>query len=144
MERAPKKRSPPSPPWQPGRSGNPAGRKPGTGKVGKLREAIAADLPEIIRNLVQQAKGGDTAAARLLIERVLPALKPIELPAPVALGGASLTEQGQAVITAAGAGDLTPGQAAQLLAGLGSLAKLIETDELAARVAALEKRHANP
>lgn len=142
MTDAPKRRTPPSPPWRPGQSGNPAGRKPGSGKVAKLREAIAADLPEIIGSLVQQAKAGDVAAARLLVERVLPALKPVELAEPVALAGATLTEQGRAVITAAGDGHLAPGQAAQLLAGLGALSRLVEADELAARVAALEERAA--
>ena len=74
-------------------------------------------------------------------QRALPALKPIEVPAPIALSGDTLTEQGRAVLVAVGAGELAPGQAAQLLTGLGTLAKLVETDDLAARVAALEKTH---
>jgi len=55
-----------------------------------------------------------------------------------------LADQGRAVLGAAGLGALAPGQAAQLLASLGALAKLVETDELAARVAALEERNAKP
>jgi hypothetical protein len=75
---------------------------------------------------------------------VLPPLKSIELPAPVALPDGTLSEQGRALLAAAGAGHLAPGQVAQLLAGMGALARLIESDELAARVAALEERHAKP
>lgn len=140
METAPKKRTPPAPPWKPGQSGNPAGRKPGTGEVGKLRASIAQHLPEIITKLVEQARAGDAQSARLLLERVLPPVKATELPAPIPLPDGALADQGRAVVLAAGAGVLAPGQAAQLLAGLGALAKLIETDELSARIEALEAR----
>lgn len=126
--------------WAKGRSGNPAGRKPGTGEVAQLRSAIAAHVPEIVAKLVAEAKRGDVAAARLLLERVVPPLKPIEEAAPIVLLGESLSAQGRAVLAAASSGSLSPGQATQLLAGLGNLAKLVETDELTARVAALESR----
>ncbi len=52
----------------------------------------------------------------------------------------TLSDQGRALIAAAMGGELPAGQAAQLLAGLGALSKLVETEELAARVAALESR----
>lgn len=124
--------------WKPGESGNPNGRAPGTGEVGKLRASIAKHLPDIIARLVESAKDGDAGAARLLLERVLSPIKASEQAAPIELPAGSLTDQGRAIVTAAGVGHLAPGQAAQLLAGLGTLAKLIETDELAARIAALE------
>ena len=143
MEKAPEKRSPPSPPWKPGQSGNPSGRRPGTGKVAKLRESIAQHIPAIVDKLVEQAKDGDAQAARLLIERVIPAVKAAELPAPLALPEGSVVEQARAVIAGAGAGLLAPGQAAQLLGALASLARLVESEELAARVAALEARDGN-
>lgn len=68
-------------------------------------------------------------------------MKATEQPVALALPDGSLTEQGRAVLAAAGAGVLAPGQAAQLIAALGTLARVIETDELAARIAALEDRH---
>lgn len=113
-------------------------------KATLLRAAIAKDLPAIVKKLKEQAKAGDTTAARLLLERTLPPLKAAEQPIPLALPDGSLSDQGRAVLVAAGAGQLAPMQAAQLLAGLGALAKLIETDELAARVAALEERYGKP
>ncbi len=125
--------------WKVGESGNPRGRKPGTGELGRLRASIAKHVPDIITKLVEQAKAGDAGAARLLLERVLPPVKATEQTVPVALpADGSLADQGRAVLAAAGAGTLAPGQASQLLQGLGALAKLIETDELAARIAALE------
>ena len=129
--------------WKPGESGNPKGRARGGGDIGKLRQSIAEHVPDIIARLVQAATAGDAAAARLLLERVIPSIKAAELPAPMDLPEGSLADQGRAVLAAAGAGDLAPGQAAQLLSGLGSLAKLIETDELAARIAVLEGKHGN-
>ena len=130
--------------WKPGQSGNPQGKPRGSGEVAKLRLSIAKHIPAIVKKLVERAKEGDSAAARLLLERVLPPVKAAEQAAPIDLPAGSLTDQGRAVLAAAGTGELAPGQAAQLLAGLGSLAKLVETDELAARIAALEsKQEAN-
>ncbi len=126
--------------WKPGESGNPAGRPAGSNEVSRLRTAIAEHVPEIVDRLLEQAKGGDVAAARLLLERVVPPVKPTEQAAPIALPDGSLTDQGRAVLQAVATGELAPGQAAQLIASMGSLAKLIETDELAARVAELERK----
>ena len=55
----------------------------------------------------------------------------------------TLTEQGRAVLVAVACGELAPGQGAALLSSLGTLAKLVETDELTRRIDALEARHGN-
>lgn len=59
-----------------GQSGNPNGRPPGTGVVAKLREAIQEEIPEIIDALVAAAKSGDVSAAKILIDKVVPTMKP--------------------------------------------------------------------
>lgn len=61
--------------WQPGQSGNPAGRKPGSGEVAALRAGIREHVPAIVQKLVEAALAGDTGAARLLLERVIPPMK---------------------------------------------------------------------
>src|SRR5262245_1714297 len=71
--------------WKPGESGNPAGRKPGTGHVASLRASIAEHVPQIIDKLVESALAGDVASARLLLERVVPPLKASEEPTPLML-----------------------------------------------------------
>ena len=129
--------------WKPGQSGNPAGRKPGSGDVGRLRAAIAAKVPTIIEKLTEAALSGDVSAARLLLERVIAPLKAAEVSAPLALPEGTLTEQGRAVMAAVAAGGLAPGQGAALLGALGTVAKLIEADELDRRIAALEARDRN-
>jgi hypothetical protein len=128
--------------WQPGRSGNPGGRKPGSGQAGKLRDAIAKDLPAILKSLTAAAKDGDVGAARLLLDRALPALKPIEETVSVDLSGATLTDQGREALKAIADGQLAPGQGVALLAAIGALAKLVETDEMMRRIEALEKMNA--
>lgn len=125
--------------WKQGESGNPNGRPPGVGEVTKLRDSIAAHLPEIIMQLVNKAKDGDSQAARLLLERVLPPMKAIEQPVTLSLPvGDGITAQGMAIVQAVSAGTIAPGQGAALLTGLGALARIKEIDELERRIAQLE------
>lgn len=128
--------------WKPGQSGNPTGRPKGSGPFAALRENIGTHMPEIINVLAAQAKGGDVAAARLLMERIYPAIKPVELAQPIAIADGSLTDKGRAVLAAVGAGELAPSQGAALVAAIGALARVVEIDDLAARIEALEASHA--
>jgi hypothetical protein len=125
--------------WQPGRSGNPAGRKPGTGSVQQLRVQVELLIPEIIQVLAAKARDGDIGAARLLLERVVPALKPVEAPQALQIDEGYLSNQAKSVVALAASGDVSIGQASQLVSALGTVAKLIEVDELLKRVDALEK-----
>lgn len=128
--------------WKAGESGNPDGRPPGVGEVTKLRDSIAAHLPEIITQLVAKAKEGDTQAARLLLERVLPPVKAIEQPVTLSLpDGEGMTAQGLAIVQAVADGTIAPGQGAALLTGLGALARIKEMDELEKRISQLEGSH---
>ena len=120
------------------------GRPPGRGVVAELRDKLAKDVDKVIDKVREQALAGDPQSIRILLDRVVPALRPVELPAPIAMPAGDLTQQAQAVIQAAANGDLAPGQATQLLQGLGALAKIIEIDDLAKRIAALEEKHAKP
>lgn len=130
--------------WKPGQSGNPKGKTPGSGELQRLRATIASDVPEILAGLVAAAKGGDIQAARLILERVLPPVKAIEQAVELSLPDAgTLTAQGRAVLSAVAAGDLSPGQGAQLLAAIGTLARVTELDELEARLTKLEAQHGN-
>jgi len=124
--------------FKPGKSGNPSGRprKPKTGPD-KLRADLLRQAPEILAALVVQAKIGDPQAAKLVLDRCLPALKPQDRPAPIALG-TDLAQAGAAVLEALGAGELTPDQAATLAGTIGSLARTAELVEFEKRIAAIE------
>lgn len=125
--------------WRPGQSGNPKGRPRGIPQPStRLRKLI--DVEPILKKLQAAAEAGDVQAARTLLERALPVhrptAEPVELPAMESAG--TLAGKGHAVMDAIAAGTLPPDLGAQLVTALGGLAKIVEIDELAARVAALE------
>lgn len=128
--------------WTRGNSGNKNGRpRTGHAVAEHLRKRIGSDIDQILGSVIEQAKAGDLAACRLLIERILPAIKPIESPVEMSLPkGANLVAKGEAVLDAVSVGDIAPMQAGALLSGLGTLAKLIETQELMTRIDALESQ----
>jgi plasmid stability protein len=123
--------------FQKGQSGNPAGRPRGIVTQRRLRESIEADVPEILRAMIEQAKAGDVGAARLLLGVTLAPLKPTDQAVNLPLTG-DLADDGREILKAAGSGDLTPEQAARLLQSLGALARIIETADLLHRVERLE------
>lgn len=118
------------------------GRPPGRGPVAELRATLATDLDKIIDALRTQALAGDAQAIRIILDRVLPALRPVDMPTTLALpADGTLAEQARAVVQAAADGDLAPAQAAQIITALGGVAKIIETTELMRRIEALEARN---
>ena len=131
--------------WQPGQTGNAKGRPPGQSEITRLRASLTGDVPDILAGLVMAAKGGDVQAARLILERILPPVKAIEQAVELQLpDGGTLTAKASAVLSAVAAGELAPGQGAALLGAIGTLARVTELDELAARITVLEQQHAKP
>ena len=115
------------------------GRPPGRGPVAEMRALLATDLDKIIDTLRAQALAGDVQAIRIVLDRVLPPLRPVDLPTMLALPrDGTLAEQARAVVQAAADGDLAPAQAAQIVTALGGVAKIVESTELLRRVEALE------
>ena len=122
----------------PGQSGNPNGRPRGTGVVAKLREAIQGDIPDVIQSVVEAAKSGDMTAAKILLDRVVPSLKPVD--APVVLNqAAELSSSGREVLQLLSDGQLGIDQAQRILRALGSQRDLIEFDDLVKRLEVLER-----
>ena len=117
------------------------GRAPGRSKVSELREKLAQDVDAVICIVREQALAGDPQAIRLLLDRVLPSLRPIELPTPLNLPEGNLAHQARAVVQAVADGDIAPSQAAQIITALGGVAKIIETTDLLDRITKLEAAH---
>jgi len=140
-DKAPERAEKKAPQWGPGQSGNPKGRRPGTGAVQKLRDKIGEFIPDIIEQLVAKAREGDVGAARLLLERVVPPVKAVEEGKPINFpADADLTTQGHAVMRAAAEGVISASQAASFMTALGSLARVVEVNDLLKRIEALEKQ----
>lgn len=128
---APKKRGRPrGSGFKPGVSGNPSGRRANEeSRAAKLRQAIGAEMPQLIEVVMRQALGGDMQAARMLVDRCIAPLKPRESPALFALPNGSLTEQAAAAVRAIADGSLSAGQGLQIVGAINSLAGLREADE---------------
>jgi len=108
-----------------------------------MRAALATDLHQIIETLKAQALAGDAQAIRIILDRVLPSLRPVELPAALTLpAGGTLADHAHAVVQAAADGDIAPSQASQIVTALGGVAKIVETTELIKRIEALEAKSA--
>jgi hypothetical protein len=122
-----------------GVSGNPKGRKKGTTAASMLRKSIADDIPEIILTLVELAKNGDVAAAKILLDRCVPSLKPQAMAINLPVNG-TLAEQGNEIIRATMGGNIPPDVGAQLITALAAQSKIIEVEELTQRIIALESK----
>lgn len=124
-----------------GVSGNPTGRPTGSGLSGQLRRAIGDEINDILLIVIEQAKAGDLTASKLLLDRVLPSLKPEAQTIQLSelSGGGDLLDKAGAIIHAAGNGDIAPDVAAQLIGAVSTLGRIKEINELEQRLDLLEK-----
>ena len=127
----------PSIKFKPGQSGNPKGRPKNKTPATLLRKSIVDDMPDIILKLIEQAKNGDTAAAKILLDRCVPTLKPQAIAVNLPVNG-TLAEQGGEIIKATLSGQISPDIGAQLISALTSQSKIIEIDDLTKRIEILE------
>lgn len=122
-----------------GRSGNPAGRPPGSGEAAAWRAAIGRDVGKVITVVTKLALSGDLAACKLVLERAVPSLKPMDsgvvLPMPA---DGTLTDKAAAMVTAMAAGVISAQAAAAMISALANMVRVTETDDVVARLEALE------
>ena len=121
-----------------GYSGNPAGRP--RSESSALRRQMAESAEDVVQSVLQAALNGDMTAAKMILDRLVPPLRPhservlIPLDAP-----ASPAATAEAILAAAVAGKIPPDAAVQLLSAAASLSRIIETEELKVRLEALER-----
>ena len=101
-----------------------------------MEEGAAA----IAKKIVEMAKQGDMNAARLVIERLVPPAKerPIFLDLPDTSSADGVARAQAAILQAVAAGDILPGEDATLAGIVEARRKAVETQELEARISALE------
>lgn len=123
----------------PGNRGKPKGaRHRATTLAVKLLESGIEDVAGVV---IEAARAGDLTAARIVIDKLIPSAKErhVDLPnLPDMSTAIGVSEAQQRVIDAVAAGLLTPGEANTLSGIIERRRKAIETQEIEARIAALE------
>jgi hypothetical protein len=131
--------------WKPGQSGNPAGKPRGTRNKATemVLKLMAGGAEEITLAVIEAARGGDLAAARLVIDRLAPPMRerPVSLVLPDTATAEGVSKAQQAILQAVAGGDLTPSEGHTLSGIVEAHRRALETEELAARIEALEERH---
>ena len=116
--------------WKPGRSGNPAGPKPGASCRALM---LARDWAEEkgLPLLMEAAESGDMDAVRLLVQLGMPRTKAISLPQEMPSSPAG-------VLDAMASGELDADTASTAMGAHLTAAKIKELADLEARIQALE------
>ena len=131
-------------PWPKGTSGNPEGCRTGSRHKATilLEQLMAGDAEDVVHAVVEKARGGDMAAAKLVLDRLIPARKgrPVQLDLPAVTTPGDLLTAQSVVIQALAAGEVSAEEAAAVSSVLEGHRKMIETEELATRVQRLEER----
>jgi hypothetical protein len=129
-------------PFQPGQSGNPAGKPRGARHAALLAlDAIGAEgAQDVLRKVVEDAKGGDMRAAEILLKRLWPERKgrPINVELPAMETPGDLVKAVGAVTNAVAQGDITPEEGQALAGIIETHRRAIETEDLERRLAAIE------
>jgi hypothetical protein len=131
---------------KPFQRGNTFGRGRGAGSRNKATIAIErlleGEAETITRKCVELAKGGDTTAMRLCMERIYPVRKgrPVMIALPDIKVADDLAIAMSAVVSAMSLGDISPDEAVTIAGVLEVKRKAIETVELERRIAAIEAR----
>ena len=131
--------------FQPGQSGNPAGRKRGVkDKRAIFREALADHADGLIQAVIEQALAGDVQAQKLCLDRLIPALRPESAPMSLTMpkGGVTSTQDLLAahagIIKAMAGGKVSPDDAKAMSALLEGQRKMIELTDIVERLECLE------
>jgi hypothetical protein len=131
-------------PFPRGVSGNPRGKPRGARhRLTLLAERIMEDDAEdVVRAVLTAAKGGDMVAARLVLERILPARRgrPVVFALPTVRTAADLPPALGAVVQAVAGGNLTPEEGQALATILETQRRVIELADHERRLEALEAR----
>jgi hypothetical protein len=129
-------------PFQPGASGNPAGKPKGTrNKATMAVEAMLdGEAEHLTRKAIELAKAGDMAALRLCLDRIAPARKDrlVQVDLPRLNCAADAVKVSAAIMAALGDGILTPSEAAELGKIVDSYVRALTASDFEMRLAQLE------
>jgi hypothetical protein len=133
--------------FQPGQSGNPAGKPAGARHRTTLAvEALLEGEGEALtRKAIEKAMEGDTVALRMCLDRLAPPRKdsPIAVTLPSVRSAADAVEASVALLDAVAAGEITPDEAGRVMALLTAHKNIVESGDLEKRIAVLEAASSN-
>jgi hypothetical protein len=121
--------------WKAGVSGNPSGRP--KSDIAGLAPTLLKTAPKILDMVIKAALDGDMTAAKMVIERVYPALKATTKNVVIPIG-VTLEQSSHNIICSTLDGKISPDTALVLLNGLSSHAQLISLSEISERLDRLE------
>jgi hypothetical protein len=125
-------------PFAPGNPGKPKGaRHKATLAVDTL---LDGEADAITRKAIEMAKGGDTVALRLCLDRIAPVRKdrPVTFALPAIEATADVVKASAALLQAVASGELTPSEAAELGKLVEAHVRAIEATEIEERLKRLE------
>jgi Family of unknown function (DUF5681) len=130
-------------PFEPGQSGNPAGKARGTrNKVTLAIEALLdGEAEALTRKAIELAKAGDMAALRLCMDRLAPPRKDrlVMFELPTITSAADAVKASASLVSAVADGDLTPAEAGELGKLIEAYVRALEAADFATRLENLER-----
>jgi hypothetical protein len=128
--------------FQPGQSGNPAGKAKGTRNATTVAmEALLDGQAEALtQKAIDLALAGDITALRLCLDRVLPARKdrPVTFAMPSIQSPQDAASTILAILTAVATGELTPSDASEIAKLIAVYTESVKMGENAERLARIE------
>jgi hypothetical protein len=133
-------------PFEKGRSGNPAGRPPGTRNRATLAAEFLLDgqAAALTEKAVERALAGSDLALKICLDRILAPRRErtVHFALPAIESAADLAATLGAVAAAVADGALTPGEALALSQVAATFIKAIETSDFERRLLLIEQHHA--
>uniref|UniRef100_I2Q571 DUF5681 domain-containing protein n=1 Tax=Desulfovibrio sp. U5L TaxID=596152 RepID=I2Q571_9BACT len=129
--------------FEPGQSGNPAGKPKGcrSRAVMAAQALIDGKAEEVVEKALELALAGDGPVLRAILDRLCPPRKdsPVRVTLPAIESAADLPVVTATLLDAVAKGQLTPSEAQAVTGLVESHRKALEFEELERRIAALEQ-----
>jgi uncharacterized protein DUF5681 len=131
-------------PFKPGYSGNPAGKPRGCRNKTTiaLEQLLHGEAETITRKAIELAKGGDLAAIRLCLDRLLPVRRGryVSFCVPEIKTARDAAGFAGKLLATTACGELTPSEAAEIGKLVENFTRVLEASEIEQRLALLEQQ----